>query len=281
MATRRRLEPLRLDPRSSHEDEQQPRDAPRTAPLDVPQVAPKSRNPSLVVVLLAGTLGLAVVGAGGLVMLVFSGRKTSAGQSQSPVAPKAQAPATATSTTRRDEPWTSLLHAETCPVPCCGGAACTEKPRTCISGITCIPGECGLGLAVGEGWALHLSGITERHDTEDLDPCNTRRDLWLCLRPSSTGSWKCLSQRESCSKGGRSTDWVAVTTDDLIRNGVDVLVRSGGESGDVLVSKPGARYSSGLQRRGLCGGFKMALGKKDGPIAFTYFLDAPGRGQGP
>ncbi len=189
----------------------------------------------------------------------------------------------------RSGPWTSELHADQCAAPCCGGAACRVSAdnagknrcregdpfcERCASTISCIPGACGARLEGREEFGLHLASIIERGPSGELDACKTQRDLWLCLRRRLDEDWQCLSQREACSSGAtaRSPGAIAVTGDDLLRENLVLEVRENAPDGPVLARREGVVYRDGMQRLGLCGGFRRNFDA--GPVtAFTFYLD--------
>lgn len=189
----------------------------------------------------------------------------------------------------RAGPWTEELHAEVCPAPCCGGEACRVSADNagkkgcrdgeahcdpCASKLSCIPGACGERLQ-DEELGLHLSSVLERGAAgEPVDACRSGRDLWLCLKRDGESEWQCLSQREACSNQSRSPAAVVVRAHELSRSGLVFEVREGAPDGERLARKAEPLYRGGLQRRGLCGGFRSDL--EPGPVtAFNFFLDVP------
>lgn len=185
----------------------------------------------------------------------------------------------------RSQSGASVYTRSTCPADCCGGSACSVSAANvgengckqeagscgaCLSGITCIPGECGALLGSSEAWTLHLSAVLDYDAAGNtLDPCKPLRNVWLCL--SALTKPVCIAQSDACAHDGKSVAGVSVTTDDLVSHGVAFEVREGSAQGRVIARRVGARYAGGLQRRGLCRGFRMDFDK--GPVAgFTYFL---------
>jgi hypothetical protein len=212
-------------------------------------------------------------------------------QSPPPPTPSATATLPQPEPPRREGPWTDELHAELCAAPCCGGAACPvsadnagkkeckegdERCQSCVSTVSCIPGACGEMLGGDEDFRLHLSGVHERGPSgEPVDACKSGRDLWLCLKRRDEREWQCLSQREACSNKSRSPAGIALRPEELLQSGFELEVREGAPDGEAISKKSGALYKGGLQRRGLCGGFRSDFGP--GPVShFTFFLDVPG-----
>jgi hypothetical protein len=191
-------------------------------------------------------------------------------------------------------------------MPCCGGIACAVTSENsakegcptgaascnaCLSGVNCIPGGCGALLDGTESWELHLSAIGERPpsgmtgalvaafaggpSSPHLDPCKTKRDLWLCIRSQSHPEETCLSQVEACGNGStgaaRSNASVPIRSDELIQTGFDIYVRDGGPKGKALAIKIGAKYPGGIHRRVVCSGLRMNFAETD-PIVYASFL---------
>lgn len=277
---RRRLEPLRITPkergheasgaRPEHESGSEPRRAGARA----------SRA-----VVAAVVLGLAVIA--GAIALIFGAAPRAA---PALAAPSISLPVPQTTRETALPSWTDTLHATECPSPCSGGTACAvttengakERCRVgagrcdaCVSGVSCIAGDQAALFTGWESWSLHLSAIAERGPGRSVvDPCKTKRDLWLCLRSKSKPSASCVSQVEACRNGARSIAAIAITSNDLISSGVDLEIREGGPSGAVLAVKTGAKYPDGVNRTALCGGLRMNFADTTTVAYVTYFLDA-------
>lgn len=189
------------------------------------------------------------------------------------------------------EKWTAWLHSPTCDAPCCGGVACMTGPNNqgkrgcksgestcskCTSGITCIPGDCGSVLVPGETWGFHLSAVAERGSTGGvLDPCKTKRDLWLCVRSEDRTNGVCLSQVDACKNQARSALAAPITSEALLSGGFDLDVRLGGPDGTVLASKTAAKYADGVDRRSLCNGLIVSFPESSPTAYVTFYLDIP------
>jgi hypothetical protein len=186
--------------------------------------------------------------------------------------------------------WQKKLFAESCETPCRGGSACPvtadnagtancphgkQYCTKCTAPITCIPGSARANLERGERWQLHLSMIYEkRHGRRVPNPCGSKSDLWLCLKSSGGGDWDCVSQSDACRNAGGAAKGILVESEDLIEDGVDVQIRSGGTTGRVVAQRLGAAYGN-LGRSGLCRGFRMGFDDSPGVDMFTYFLMPP------
>ncbi|HET7540051.1 MAG TPA: hypothetical protein VFK05_09265 [Polyangiaceae bacterium] len=86
-----------------------------------------------------------------------------------------------------------------------------------------------------------------------------------------------MSQVEACRNGRRSINAVPITSDDLIRSGVDLEIREGGPAGPILALKAGAKYAEGVRRTALCTGLRANFPDTT-PVAYViYFLDARSR----
>jgi hypothetical protein len=125
-----------------------------------------------------------------------------------------------------------------------------------------------------EQWRLRLSVIYERSPTGTAaKPCESGRDLWYCVTSPSNPAPRCVSQLEVCARGSNQAT-VAISTDELVNTGVEMVVRVGGPSGSIIATKPNAKYTTGVRRNALCSGLRMNF-PKDGAIDYvTFFLDA-------
>ncbi|HVJ14126.1 MAG TPA: hypothetical protein VM686_01740, partial [Polyangiaceae bacterium] len=100
------------------------------------------------------------------------------------------------------------------------------------------------------------------------------------VKRADESEWQCLSQREACSNQSKSPAAVTVRAVELTKKGLTFEVREGGPEGTVLARKSDALYKAGLQRRGLCGGYRGDF--EPGPVsAFTFFLDVPPEADAP
>lgn len=298
----RRLGPLRLDSSKQGESIETPevseprKPEPETfraledakTPRSTVAASTRTRNwPVITGVVLFVGVGFGVV----LAILV-----TRSGAETSPVAAAAVLTRTTSPSLKQSstETWAAWLHSPTCEAPCCGGTACLIAPTNqgkrgcklgesacskCSSGITCIPGDCGSALVPGETWGFHLSAVAERGSGSGvLDPCKTKRDLWLCVRSKDRPNGVCLSQLDACKNQARSALGAPITSDDLVSGGFDLDVRLGGPDGTVLASKTAAKYTGGVDRRTLCNGLIVNY-PESSPIAYvTFYLDVPEEG---
>ncbi len=248
-----------------------------------PQASSQGPGPLVFIAVATGGLGIGF-GIAATILMVKSQRAAVV-----PSASVVTLPAPEPPPVENAGPWTSELHGETCAAPCCGGAACrvsaensgknhcrdgSEFCDRCSSTVSCVPGACSARLEGREEFALHLSSIIERGPSGELDACKTGRDLWLCLRRHREDEWQCLSQREACSNGAsaRSPGAIAVTGDDLLRESLLLEVRDGAPDGPTLARREGVVYRDGMQRVGLCNGFRRNF--DSGPVtAFTFYLD--------
>lgn len=163
--------------------------------------------------------------------------------------------------------WRAMLSGTTCPSPCVGGSGCTEKPKSCHSGLTCIPGT-GKELLDGQdSWGIHLSFV----DLDGVDPCQSNRDFWVCLGSSTTS---CVSQRQACAAAATaghavSTESIRVTGDQLASGQVTLAVHENGvESAITAASRPVQK----LLRGGLCQGFKVGIEGMESKYIYYFVL---------
>lgn len=171
-----------------------------------------------------------------------------------------------TARTTRESGWLSQVYSASCPAECVAGSACSasleEKYQSCLSGMSCIPGNSLSTLSGSEEFLLKLSAIAE-FSPHLGDPCQLRRDTWLCLRPTRGGDWSCLSQMDACSNRSGSVAssqrGVRIKGEDLLSSGVDIVVRENGPEGRALARESGFVFKTGIRRRALCGGLRFNL----------------------
>lgn len=189
--------------------------------------------------------------------------------------------------------WTAALYGSECPAPCSAGTRCaTSEDNTfesrycsaadktcgkCASGITCVPGEAKHELALGESWELYSSQILlkEQSAGSRANFCSTPREFWACLRPSGTDTeWVCLGPHGACEPIRKSQESIPILTDDLVKNGLDIELRRDPEDSTPYLRKRHATISDGMKRRGLCSGFKLDVGRRDGvEFSILFFLE--------
>jgi hypothetical protein len=128
-----------------------------------------------------------------------------------------------------------------------------------------------------EGWLLHLSAIyfeTKLGLNTRENPCSRSDDVHLCVRPSGTEDWQCLSQLEACRNENESVAAIPIAVRQLVESGIDLSVRAETEHGVEIARRSHAHFPTGLRRRGLCSGFRLDLEPTDTAFVwFTFFLE--------
>jgi hypothetical protein len=93
------------------------------------------------------------------------------------------------------------------------------------------------------------------------------------MRPASSGIQTCIPLADACTHHDRATASVTVTTSDLARDGIDIVIRGG-----AFAQRKKATYAGSVRRKGLCSGLRFGSfvnGSGSHIETLTYFLDTP------